>query len=172
MTLRDFQEALADKVHRAGEGAAVQTLLGFESGDEYWLVDLADAGEVLPVPAVSAVPLTQPWFLGIANVRGTLYGVTDLAAFHAAAPTSIKAQSRLLLAGARFGCNVALLMSRTLGLKALSSMEALPLSVNENEATPQQPWRGESYRDSEGVIWTRLHLPALLSAAQFLDISV
>ena len=64
------------------ESTATQSLLAFESGGERWLVDLADAGEVLPVPPLSDVPLTQPWFLGIANIRGTLFSVTDLAAFH------------------------------------------------------------------------------------------
>ena len=160
MSWHDSQETLT---------GATQSLLGFESGEEYWLVDLTDAGEVLPVPALSTVPLTQSWFLGIANIRGTLYSVTDLAAFHAAEPTSIKVQSRLLLAGARFGSNTALLMSRTLGIKALSALEALPA---ETAKAASQPWRGERYRDSEERIWTRLQLPALLNAAQFLDISV
>jgi twitching motility protein PilI len=26
-------------------------------------------------------PLTQPWFLGLANIRGNLYSVVDLAGF-------------------------------------------------------------------------------------------
>ena len=30
-----------------------------------------------PVP----VPLTKPWFLGVANVRGGLYGMIDFGAF-------------------------------------------------------------------------------------------
>jgi twitching motility protein PilI len=170
MTLRDSPETLAEKIHPVGESTPSQTLLGFESGSDYWLVDLTDAGEVLPVPILSTVLLTQSWFLGIANIRGTLYSVTDFAAFHAAESTPIKAQSRLLLAGPRFGCNIALLMSRTLGLKTLPAMQALP--AMSTEATAQQPWRGESYRDSEGIVWTRLQLPALLSAAQFLDISI
>ena len=124
---------------------------------------------MLPLPALSPVPLTQPWFLGIANIRGTLYSVTDLAAFCGVQPTPAKGHSRLLLAGARFGSNVALLMSRTLGLKALSALEALPVAGAD---AAQQPWCGERYRDSEGQTWTRLLLPALLGATQFLDISV
>ena len=167
MTLRDFQATLADKVQRAGEDAPVQSLLGFASGNEYWLVDLGDAGEVLPVPAISPVPLTKPWFLGIANIRGTLYSVTDLAAFHGSEPTPVRTQCRLLLAGTRFGSNVALLMSSTLGLKSLAALESLP-----GTDALHQPWRGECFRDGEGRSWTRLHLPALLHAAQFLDISV
>lgn len=174
MTLREFQQNLTDKVkvHQAGAEAGAQSLLGFESGGEYWLVDLTDAGEVLPVPALAGVPLTKSWFRGIANIRGTLYGVTDLAAFHGGEPTSIMVQTRLLLASKRAsqppGSNMALLMSGTEGLKALASLEILPPS---DEMAPALPWRGKRYRDEEGRHWTHLLLPALLGASAFLDIA-
>ena len=33
------------------------------------------------MPAIATVPLTQPWFLGVANIRGNLYSVVDFAGF-------------------------------------------------------------------------------------------
>ena len=89
MTLRDFQQRQAEKEPHADTGISARSRLGFESGGERWLVDLADAGEVLPVPALAEVPLTRHWFRGIANIRGSLYSVTDLAAFHCRDPTPI-----------------------------------------------------------------------------------
>ena len=50
-------------------------LLGVQAGPDYWLLDLADSGEILPLPPFTSVPLTRPWFCGIANIRGSLYGV-------------------------------------------------------------------------------------------------
>jgi twitching motility protein PilI len=174
MTLRDFQQTQAENVPHAGTEVPAQSLLGFESGGEHWLVDLADAGEVLPVPTLAEVPLTKPWFRGIANIRGTLYSVTDLAAFHGLDPTLIKTQTRLLLAGTHsgnhLGSNIALLMSNTQGLKAPATLEAVE-SVASAGAAPAHPWRGECYRDSEGRTWTHLLLPALLGASEFLDIA-
>lgn len=167
--LHDFQEDLAGRMQRASQGAVPQSLLGIEAGSDHWLVDLADAGEVLPVPAITPVPLTRPWFTGIANVRGALYAVTDLAAFHGAAPVPLQSQARLLLIGARYqGGNTALLVSRTHGLKPLTSL----LQATAGESKTNQPWRAESYRDDEGRLWTRLQLPMLLSAAEFLDIAI
>ena len=164
MTQRDPQQNEAEKTQPAGAEAGPQSLLGFESGGELWLVDLDAVGEVLPVPALAEVPLTKPWFRGIANIRGTLYSVTDLAAFHGLDPTPASMQTRLLLAGPRGG-NVALLVSGTQGLKALATLEALPANA------PAQPWRGERYRDNSGRTWTHLLLPVLLAASEFLNIA-
>ncbi|MFY9329977.1 MAG: chemotaxis protein CheW [Georgfuchsia sp.] len=172
MTLGEFQQSPTDKVRQPGAETFGQSLLGFESGGEYWLVDLANAGEVLPVPAITDVPLTKPWFCGIANIRGTLYSVTDLAAFHGHGATPIRMQSRLLLVGGRsgtsLGSNLALLMSATLGLKALATLEVISAPAG---SASEKPWRGDCYRDSEGRTWTLLLLPVLLGASEFLDIA-
>ena len=52
-------------------------LLAVEAGPDRWLLALSDAGEVLPVPDVQTMPLTKSWYLGLVNVRGNLYGVTE-----------------------------------------------------------------------------------------------
>ena len=80
-SLREFQQNLARRLAEAST-ADRRGLLGFQAGSESWLIDLAEAGEIMPPPPLSIVPLTRPWFRGLANVRGALYGVVDLAQFH------------------------------------------------------------------------------------------
>ena len=41
-------------------------------GEEGWLIDLSDGGEIVQAPTLAGVPLVRPWFSGIANVRGNL----------------------------------------------------------------------------------------------------
>jgi twitching motility protein PilI len=65
---------------RTSSGARTHQL-GVEIGGERYLLDLLEAGEIVPVPALTSVPLTQPWYLGLANIRGSLVGVIDLARF-------------------------------------------------------------------------------------------
>ena len=101
ITLRDYQRELAERLRSAG-GARQPSKLGLQIGGEAWLVDLADAGEVLPVPRIAPLPLTQPWFRGVANIRGNLYSVVDFPAFLGQRPVAASEQSRLLLLGARF----------------------------------------------------------------------
>ena len=52
---------------------------------EAWLISLADAGEVIPAPAITPVPLTKLWFRGAVNIRGKLYGVVDFSAWRGGA---------------------------------------------------------------------------------------
>ena len=95
-SLREFQERLARRLAEA-KTAERRGLLGFQCGGENWLIALPEAGEILPPPALSAVPLTQPWYRGLANVRGTLYGVIDFARFNGQPPTVAAGRARLLL---------------------------------------------------------------------------
>ena len=50
-------------------------------GGDNWFVALHQVSEVIPVPPTVPVPLTQPWFRGVANVRGNLYSMVDFSAF-------------------------------------------------------------------------------------------
>jgi twitching motility protein PilI len=95
------------------------TWLDVESGSEdlhggaRWLVKLDGSGEVLPLPQIFPVPLMQPWFVGVANVRGTLFSVVDFSLWRGGEPTPRTAQARLLL----IGQHSALLLQRTWGLQ-------------------------------------------------------
>src|SRR4051812_42310477 len=101
LSLRDYQRDLAERL-RAAQGSRTASMLALQVGEEGWLVDLADAGEVIPVPPVTPVPLTRPWFKGMTNIRGNLFSVVDFPAFLGRSPVSVSEQSRLLLIGERF----------------------------------------------------------------------
>jgi twitching motility protein PilI len=45
------------------------------------------------------VPLTRPWFAGIANIRGNLHAVGDFSVFCGGPPIVQNANARLLLIG-------------------------------------------------------------------------
>ena len=54
LSLRDYQRDLAERL-RAADGSRAASMLALQIGEEGWLVDLADAGEVIPVPKVTPV---------------------------------------------------------------------------------------------------------------------
>ena len=71
ISLRDYQRELAERL-RAADSARNASKLGLQVGAQRWLVDLAEASEVMPVPPITPLPLTRTWFRGVANVRGNL----------------------------------------------------------------------------------------------------
>ena len=81
LDLRQFQQELASRLASKTAAQVESSRLGLDCAGEQWLIRLADAGEVIAVPPVAGVPMTKPWFLGVANLRGNLYSVVDLAGF-------------------------------------------------------------------------------------------
>jgi twitching motility protein PilI len=176
ISLRDFQQGLSERLVSARRGEGAQALLGIESGTDdipggsHWLIDLADSGEVTPLPPLTPAPLTKAWFAGIANIRGVLYGVVDFSAWRGGPPTPRNAQSRLLLVGARHGVNSALLVRRALGLRPQMQMHGTgETRAGAGEATP---WLGGRFKDPQDQTWTQLRIPALLSDPSYLDIAL
>ncbi|WP_371324149.1 chemotaxis protein CheW [Dechloromonas sp. ZY10] len=164
-SLREFQSYLADRLQQAVAGCTTASWLGIESGGENWLVDLCDGGEIVPTPQISGVPLTRPWFAGVANVRGTLYAITDFSAFRGKAATPRNAHARLLLVGSRHGVNAGLLVGRTLGLKN-------PESFAEQAAGGRGPlWGTRRFADPQGRLWHKLDVRALLASPEFMNIA-
>lgn len=164
-SLREFQENLARRLAGSHTGDR-RTLLAVEAGREHWLVDLTDTGEILPVPTLTPVPLTRGWFRGIANVRGTLYGVVDFSVFHHGGPITPSGFARLLLLHPRHGTHSALLFSRTTGLRSPDEFEP------DDGAGDERPWVSGQLRDVQERLWLRLDVPALIGHRAFLEAGV
>lgn len=166
VSLRDFQEYLSGRLKTAAQGKGTAAWLGVEAGQETWLVDLSDSGEVVQAPVLMAVPLTQPWFAGLANIRGNLHAVTDLSAFRGGPLIPQNANARLLLVGTKFGANSALLVSRMLGLKNPENFAIAAL----DETVPA--WAAARYTDAHGQVWRKLSVRDLLADQDFMNIGV
>ncbi len=163
VSLRDYQRDLAARLQNAGAGRAASKL-GLQVGGERWLVDLTDAGEVIPVPGITPVPLTRPWFRGVASIRGNLFSVVDIGTFLGGAAALPGEQARLLLLSERFRMGSALLVDRSLGLRN-------PEQLQERAAAPQRaPWLKAEYDDAQGVHWRELDVAQLVRDPEFLSV--
>ena len=52
--------------------------IAFRIGGNNLVTPLGEVVEILDVPELTIVPLTQPWVCGLANLRGNLLPVIDL----------------------------------------------------------------------------------------------
>jgi len=123
---------------------------------------LEEAGEVIPVPPVAHVPLTQPWFRGLANIRGNLFSVIDLSAFQGRDPTPQTPDSRLLLVADRYNMSAALLVNRMLGLRNLQQFET-------HAAAADRAWERARFVDRDGQVWRELGMNELVYDEDFLQ---
>ncbi len=164
--LREFQTRLSERLREAATGTPRAARLGVEVGGRRFLVDLGEAGEIVALSAsIAAVPLTQDWFKGLVNLRGSLFGVSDLARFEGGEFTAITKRTRLLAFAARLGLNAAILVERMLGLQNPDEMTE---ETNENQ--PSAAWHGRRWRDGEGHLWTELSLSKLACEERFLSV--
>ncbi len=159
-SLREFQQNVLNRiqVQTSGGMPAQGATLGVQIGGQNWLVEMGDIAEVLPLPALTPVPLTKPWFLGVANVRGKLYGITDISAFSGTGDTLRGQSNRVLLLADKYAFNAGLLVPRVIGLR-------------DSAAWSQTTVGGElRLSDDSGQVWRRLDIPALLQNEDFLHI--
>ena len=169
--LRELQLRLASRLQAARtEGAPVSSWLAVElAGGSPYLMPLAHAGEIFPWSVVQAVPYTQDWFLGVANLRGGLAGVIDLASFMGAAPVRTEqamAETSLLTLNGALELNAALLVDRLAGLRSADGFVA-----SEPPPDSAPPFFGNVYLDGAGVRWQELNLQTLSQHSEFLGIS-
>lgn len=162
ISLRDYQMELAARL-RAPESGRMASKLALQAAADGWLVELTEAGEIIPVPPISPVAQTKAWFKGVANVRGNLYSVVDFPAFLGNAPVSLNEQSRLLLIGERFRTAAALLVDRSMGLRNAAQLKSM-------DAKSQAAWVRAEYQDEEGKRWLELDLGQLVQHEEFLNV--
>jgi len=168
--LRELQTRLAKRLQGAREQADTPvSWLAVECAGQGFLLPLAQAGEIFSWAPVVPVPHSRDWFLGVANLRGRLHGVVDLAGFlglrTAATGEAVREQSRLVAFNPALDINCALLVDRLAGLRSLDQLRADPHSG------PRPAFAGRSWTDLAGRNWQELQLSALAGHDAFLKVA-
>lgn len=159
LNLRDFQQGLIDRLQATDVSQARVSALGVQIAGRNWLVEMGDIAEVLPLPPLTVVPFTKQWFRGLANVRGNLYSVIDMAAYEHSGVASGDANNRIMLVAGKYAINAALLVDCVLGLRDARTWR-------QTERTDIQT----EYQDELGTSWRKLDVHSLVEQAEFLHI--
>ncbi len=164
--LREFQEAILTKLKDATQSGSAESTsrLGVVAGSKRFLVNLSEVKEVLPVPPYQQVPLTKPWFLGVANVRGNLYSISDMAQFMGMPATHKSINNRILLLSTETTAQVALLIDSLIGLRSVDAMQAKPHAGDVEEF-----YSKKVYSDSENNEWFELDIESLVQDKDFIQ---
>jgi twitching motility protein PilI len=165
---------LASRLSAAKTEAAGVSWLAVEVRGQRYLLPLVQSGEIFSWAPVQTVPYTRPWYLGVAALRGGLYGVVDLAALpgvgtsaSAGSPLErVNADSRLISLHPALEVNAVLWVDKLLGLRNPSMFSALGESVEGAQA-----FLGRVLLDAQGHAWQELDLQSLASDMAFLSIA-
>ena len=175
--LRALQQRLAERLNMVRQQAPVRNFLAVEIAGHGFLLPLDQVGEIFPLSAIQDVPHCQAWFLGVANLRGQLHGVIDLAAYMGLpdrpvrrlnAEVSARDAGRLIAFNAGLQMNAALWIDRLLGLRNPQALQA----VTDEAATARPHFIGATWRDDQARAWYELDLGALVADEHFLKIDV
>lgn len=169
--LRELQTRLASRLQAARTEGVSVAWLAVKAGDANYLFPLAQSGEIFPLAQVQRVPYTRPWFMGVVNLRGGLFGVVDLAAFIAGGVPASRtdqslAQASVVTFNTALDMNCALLVDTLAGLR---KREAFASSVAPPAGSPA--YFGQRLTDGQDVQWQEINLQALVQLTEFLSIS-
>jgi twitching motility protein PilI len=162
--LREYQTNILARLENAKKAGAEAPAgyLGVVIGTRHVLVNLQEISETLPVAEIHPVPIVKPWFLGVANVRGVLYAINDLAHLLEDKFTSISSNTRLLLISEAVTSNVAFVVDKMIGLRNLNEMK-----LHEVEKAESHCLKAQTYRDDENRIWHILDCDKLIRSKEF-----
>ncbi len=168
--LRELQSRLAERLQAVRGQARSLSWLAVECSGRGFLLPLQDAGEIHALAAIVPVAHAKPWFLGVANLRGGLHGVVDLAAFLGIKTPERGAEgnrerAQLVALNAALEINCALLVDRLAGLRSSGQMTAQP-----DDGAPRPAFVGGRLRDASGRLWQELRLSELAHHPAFLKI--
>lgn len=135
--------------------------LAFQAGDVMLVADLSAISDVVEGVAPTRLPGVQPWLPGVANVRGAVYAIVDLAALWGRAPVENPGSAFLLVLSDR-KLQSALLVTRVFGLRQFD----LRAGETATAAPVSRHYLKRQLRGPDGDYWL-LDVAALVADQEF-----
>jgi twitching motility protein PilI len=171
--LRELQTRLAEKLQavRSGDVASAAAWLAVEADGKKYLFPLSQSGAIFPYSLIQKVAHTQDWYLGVANMRGSLFGVVDFSGFvvgerRAARYELARSEARFVTLNSALDVNCALFVDRLDGLRSTASF-----SGSHDPAPGSPEFYGHVYADANGMLWQEINLQVLAQQHSFLNIN-
>lgn len=172
--IRELQARLASRLQAARDEGLSVSWLAVRAGGLNYLFPLTQSGEIFPVTSLQPVPYARPWFRGVVNLRGGLFGVVDVARFvaseagdGAAAPqVPAVSESVVITLNAALDVNCALLVDTLAGLRNPDAFRAAQAPAADGPA-----YFGNLFTDASGERWQEINLQTLSQLPRFLNIT-
>ncbi len=168
--LLDYEQRAQAHVAGAAEQVEAPGLwrgIGFRIGTNFLVSGIGEVNEILTMPAMTVIPGTKPWMLGVANIRGNLIAIVDLRNFLEGARTPVVDKSRVLVARQPGGA-VGVLVDEVLGQRNFTD-ENIPV---DNPTLDERYARFVSRNYELGnTTWSIFSMTTLVRSPDFLQAS-
>lgn len=163
---------LTDTVRQTAFGLPAQvdvrphwTGIGFQLCGRRFVAPMSEVVEMLEVPTFTNLPGVREWVRGLANVRGSLLPIMDLAQFFGERLSGVRRSQRVLVVGSGDSMS-GLLVDAIYGMQHFpaDSYQAALEDVG-NEAF--LPYLSGGFVGDDGQEWIAMSLQAVVSSAQF-----
>jgi twitching motility protein PilI len=173
-SIQSLQERLAKRMQTSALDSQSQSprWLGVIAAGRGYLFPLAHSGEIYPWTEIQKVPYSKDWFLGVANLRGSLCGVASLSVYlqqenqldshrqlgteNPAASHDAPMDKRLIAFHPAFEINTVLAVDQLAGLK----------SIDQLQATGKEGF----FVDAKQSLWRQIDLASLAQNPAFMNI--
>ena len=137
----------------------------FAVGDSRLACNIDRISEILPCPQSTPVPGAKSWIIGLANVRGELLTVVDLAWYLTGVRTPVHNNSRVLAASLN-KAPIGLMIDEVYGQRHFLDSESKPA-----ELEGDSPLKGvvSKQHDIGSESWHELDLDRLFTTPEFLN---
>jgi len=140
------------------------TGVGFSLGGFYFVAPLGQVTEILTGITIARLPRVKPWVRGVANVRGRLLPILDLAAFFGLPPVQSGRMRVLILEIDEIYCG--LMVDEAHGLRHFGAEAYRPEGAQLSDAI--RPFAVGRYLSNEGS-WHVFDTGKLVQDSGFLD---
>lgn len=137
----------------------------FRLGETKLACDSDRVSEIIPLPQSTPVPGSKPWILGLANVRGSILTIIDLAWFLTGKRTSVTARTRLL-ASQLHQAPVGLLIDEVYGQRHFINEDAANAELGKDSPLA---WLVTKKHKVGTETWHELDLDELFASQDFLN---
>jgi twitching motility protein PilI len=166
--LLEYEKRAADFIpgNKAGAGPSDEwSGVVFGLGESRLACDIDRISEILPCPPSTPVPGAKAWIIGLANVRGELLTVVDLAWYLTGVRSPLTNSSRILAASLN-KAPIGLLIDDVLGQRHFLESDATPAALEDDS-----PLSGVVTKQHElgSETWHELDLDRLFSSPEFLN---
>ncbi len=167
LRLADLAEARKSG-RKGGQGYDWRGMV-FEIAGQRLIAPMGEVSEVLSMPDYTSLPLVQPWLLGIANVRGRLLPLTDLAQFLQITGRTTKLSERKVIVIDHSTIFSGLIVDRVIGIEQFSRNQYRAETINSQ--SPFAPYNhGKFVKDEQE--WFVFMPSLLVQDSRYIDAAI